>query len=132
MKEKLANFFKSKFNISVLVITMLAIILSVMGILGPIFLILGALLFLAASAMMCFWFYKRYEANKDFEPEDEGVFDATKIDFDEDVYNVPHKKNIFKKRKKSKLESMGPVAMFGMLSVVFAVYVVILLVGLFF
>ncbi|MDR0850554.1 MAG: hypothetical protein LBN07_03660 [Christensenellaceae bacterium] len=131
MKENIKKFFKSKFNISVLVLVVLGIIFACLGVLGPIFLILGVLFFIVASAMLCFAFHKRYEANKDYEPENEGVFDATKIDFDEDVYSIPYKKKLIKKRKLSKLDAMGPVVLFGILAALFAVYLVVLIAGLF-
>jgi len=131
VKEKIKKFFKSKFNVSVLVAIVLGIVFACFGVFGPVFLIVGVMFFLVASALFCYAFYKRYERNKDFEPENEGVFDATKIDFDEDVYNIPHKKKLIKKRKLSKLDSLAPLILFVIFTIAFAIYMAVLIAGLF-
>lgn len=131
MKEYIKKFFKSKFNIAVMVLIILGIVFACLGLLGQIFLLLGVLFFLAASGMLTFAMHNRYLANKDFEPENEGVFDATKIDFDEDVYNVPYKKKLIKKRKLSTTSAIAPVVLFGILTVAFAIYLIVLIAGMF-
>ena len=131
MKEYLKKFFKSKINIAILVSAVLGIVFALLGIIGNTFLMVGVIFFVIASVMLCYQFYNRYQDNKDYEPEVEGRFDATTIDFDEDVYQMPTKKNVFKKRRLSKMDLLAPVVLFGICAAAFIIYLIILIVMMF-
>lgn len=87
-----------------------------LGLLIPICLIVGLILIGIMLIVIAFLLRNRYNNLIENQENDSGIFDATKYDYDEDIYiidaNYKFKKQI-KKNVFSKLSAQGPSIMFG-------------------
>ena len=94
----------------------IGIIVMLLGLLIPICLIVGLILIGIMLIVIAFLLRNRYNNLIENQENDSGIFDATKYDYDEDIYiidaNYKFKKQI-KKNVFSKLSAQGPSIMFG-------------------
>ena len=108
LKEKLIKFFTDKVIICFIVFFILGVVFLILIAFGSLFLTVSMACFSVAGLLLCVKTYKRYQINREEKP-DENIFDATKIDFDEDVYQMTDvKRNYWKDRKRSRLDLLSP------------------------
>ncbi len=125
------NFFKSKYNISMLVVLGVGVVLIMMASLAQILMPIGLDLIAVAMLMEANNIYNANKERKDLDDVD-GIkesFDAREISVEEDFYYVPedNKKVILKQKVKKYNDTMT----FCVLLTVFAFIIVGLTVGLY-
>ncbi len=112
------NFLKK--NLIFIIGFLICLILILLGILSSICLLIGTLLLGVLLLFIAFKLKKHYNKLVDNINEDENVFDATKIDYDEDIYVVGSKPLIRTRLKQnffSKLSALFPTILFSLFGV---------------
>ena len=109
------KFFKK--NLWLILGFIISLILLFLGVLYSICLIIGSFIIGVLLLCIAYKFKQRYNALKDTIDEDDTIFDATKYDYDEDIYVIGTKpvfRNKLKKGLFSNISALAPTIVFSL------------------